>query len=259
MSVSERPAHFGSNFAPPLHTHAEGPTDPSNTKLSDTFVVAVLGASRGIGAATATAYAKAGVRNLMLSARDETSLHGTAKAILSVNPRAKVICQSCDLTKAVEVKELAEATTTAFGRLDVCIVAAGVVANNITDPETGKKRWPVGVVEGEPEDFSRVLDTNITGTYNAAKYMVPLLERTKDGPQTFIGVSSAAAHQSATTCKFCHMHKSQHLHLPSTKANVEDKDCVGCLLTLIQRRSDELQSLKTGSIATGRANSRISQ
>lgn len=201
MSVSARPAHFGSNFAPPLHTHAEGPTDPSKTKLPGSFVVAILGASRGIGAAIAIAYAKADVCGFMLSARDETSLHGTAKAILSVNARAKVICQSSDLTKAIEVRDLAEATSTAFGRLDVCVVAAGVAANCIADPETGQKRWPVGVIEGESEDFSRVLDTNITGTYNAAKYMVPLLERTKDGPQTFIGISSAAAHQSASTCK----------------------------------------------------------
>lgn len=197
-TIFSRPKHHGVSFATPLHTEPEGPTDPAQVKLPEPYVVAVLGGSRGIGAGIALAYAKAGATGFLLGARKETSLHDTAKAILAVRPNAKIVCQSVDVTKADEVKAAADATETAFGRLDVCVVNAGITGSLIKDPATGKLRFPNGVAEPDSYEFLQVLSTNFTGVYLSAKHFVPLLENTKDGAQAFISINSNAVHMTSS-------------------------------------------------------------
>ena len=205
--------------------------------LPSPFVVAVLGSSRGIGAAIPLAYAKAGASGFMLSARNEGSLYDTAKEILQIKRDAKIVCQACDITRPEDLKELAEATKTAFGRLDVCIVPAGVSEALVVDKETGKKRWPRGVAEGSTESFDNVVDTNTKAVYYAAKYMVPLLEETKDGAQAFIGLSSAAAHFADSSCEYS-----------------EETMC--CTRLTVSRCPNQLQSVQIRRGATDRANTR---
>lgn len=105
----------------------------------------------------------------MLTARNDSSLHDTAKKILALSPAAKIVCQACDMTKPADLEELGQATQTAFGRLDVCVVSAGVSEALIIDEESGKRRWPKGVAEGTTESLDSVMNTNVMGVYYAAK------------------------------------------------------------------------------------------
>src|SRR5215831_8924905 len=76
-------------------------------------VALVAGASRGIGAATAEAFAAAAV---VLGARDMSALESVVKRI-EVNGGRAVAVRS-DVADVDSARELAEAAVTAFGRLD---------------------------------------------------------------------------------------------------------------------------------------------
>ena len=51
---------------------------------------------------------------------------------------------------------------------------------------------PVGLLANS--DFERVIDTNFLGTMRTARHLVPLLLESKHGAQTFVAITSAAAH-----------------------------------------------------------------
>ena len=83
----------------------------------------VTGASRGIGAATARAFSRAGA-SVAVAARNEDALHTLAAEIRDAGGIALVV--PTDVTDAQAVERLVEATVERFGRLDVaCNNAAG--------------------------------------------------------------------------------------------------------------------------------------
>ena len=77
-------------------------------------VALVAGASRGIGAATAEAFAAAGAA-VVLGARDMAALESVVKRIEANGGRALAV--RSDVADVDSARELAEATVTAFGRL----------------------------------------------------------------------------------------------------------------------------------------------
>lgn len=157
--------------------------DPQPVTLPDPFVVCIVGASRGIGAGIALAYAKAGATGLVLASRRTSGLEETAAACRGINPNTQIEIVSCDITKADSVSALAEQTKAVFGgRLDVVTVNSGysgpvVLKLHDTDPET----------------FQQASNVNYVGTFLCAKYLIPLLLATENGAKAFIAVSSLAA------------------------------------------------------------------
>lgn len=89
----------------------------------DGCVALVTGASRGIGAATARAFSRAGA-SVVLAARNEGALHTLATEIGDAGGAALVV--PTDVTDAAAVERLVAATLQRFGRLDAaCNNAAG--------------------------------------------------------------------------------------------------------------------------------------
>jgi NAD(P)-dependent dehydrogenase (short-subunit alcohol dehydrogenase family) len=89
----------------------------------DGCVALVTGASRGIGAATARAFSRAGA-SVVLAARNEAALNTLAAEIGDSGGTALVV--PTDVTDATAVERLVGATVQRFGRLDVaCNNAAG--------------------------------------------------------------------------------------------------------------------------------------
>lgn len=83
------------------------------------------GASRGIGQATAIAFARAGAKAVYLTARSEAELEKTKSKITEANPETKWAYMVCDVTAADQVKAAVEDCVTNFGSLDVADANAG--------------------------------------------------------------------------------------------------------------------------------------
>lgn len=135
--------------------------------------VAITGASRGIGAAAARAFAEAGA-NVALLARDRDAIAGLAGEI-----GAKALAVPCDVTRYWEVETALNAAATTFGRLDVLISNAGVI-----DPIAG-------IAAADPDIWGQAIDINLKGVFFGIRAVLPVMRQAGGG--TIITVSSGAA------------------------------------------------------------------
>lgn len=136
-------------------------------------VVVITGASRGIGAAAARAFAGAGAKVALL-ARSEAEIMALAAEI---GPQAMALC--CDVADAGDVAQALAAVVAQFGRLDVLINNAGVIE-------------PIArLAEAGVEAFSAAIDINLKGVFHGMRAALPIMKA--QGAGTIITVSSGAA------------------------------------------------------------------
>ena len=129
-------------------------------------VALVAGASRGIGAVTARAFARAGAA-VVLAARDQQALEQVADAIRADGGQALAV--RTDVGDPASVERLVQQTLDTFGRLDAAF-------NNATDGPL-----PTPLAEIDPEEFDRAIRTNIRGTFLGMKYQIPAMLRSGGG------------------------------------------------------------------------------
>jgi NAD(P)-dependent dehydrogenase (short-subunit alcohol dehydrogenase family) len=156
---------------------------PSN--LLDGKVALVMGASRGIGAEIARAYAAAGA-SVVLAARDEQALLGVADEIERHGGRA--IALRADVTSEDDVRAAVRVAVDEFGRLDVA-------TNNAAGGAP-----PTPLVDLELADFDRSVQTNLIGTFLGLKHQIAaMLEN--DGPArgAIVNVASTAGLEAVAT------------------------------------------------------------
>ena len=163
--------------------HAPTPsTDPRRVKLPSPSVVCIIGASRAIGAAIATSYAKAGASGIIVAARSTSDLEAVAKECRMLNSAAEVKSIECDISSSSSVGQLAQAVKHDFGRVDV------VIANSAYAGPLNQR-----VDEIDPTDFRRNFEVNTLGAFHAAHHFIPLLLATQDGAKAFLAIGSSAA------------------------------------------------------------------
>lgn len=135
-------------------------------------VVVITGASSGIGRASALAFARAGAR-LALAARSPAPLQELASECGQLGGEA--IAVATDVGDEAAVRRLADAAIERFGRIDVWVNGAGVIA--------------YGRFEDLPADvFRGVIETNLFGQVNGARAALAQFRRQGDG--TLINVAS---------------------------------------------------------------------
>ena len=134
----------------------------------------ITGASRGIGAETARAFAAAGA-TLCLIARSADELKAVA-AVLGT----QTLVQTCDISDYTSVSAAVDATIKTFGQLDIVINNAGAIE-------------PISHLSSvDPDGWDKVIDVNLKGVFYAMRAALPhMLGR---GSGTIITVSSGAAH-----------------------------------------------------------------
>ncbi len=137
-------------------------------------VVLVTGASRGIGAACARAFAATGA-SVALMARD-----GEALAALADEIGGNALTLPCDITDAQAVEGAVARTIARFGRLDVVVSNAGVIEPIAT------------LAEADPAQWSRAVEVNLTGVFHLARATLPPM--IANGGGSFLHLSSGAAH-----------------------------------------------------------------
>lgn len=112
-------------------------------------VALITGASRGIGEHLALALAEAGA-DVAVASRGVEGSREVAERIAALGRRAYVA--QVDVSNVDSIKAMAEDVARHFGRIDVLVNNAGV---NITKP----------ALDVSEEDWDRVLDTNLKGTF----------------------------------------------------------------------------------------------
>ncbi|MCJ1360266.1 MAG: hypothetical protein MMC33_010269 [Icmadophila ericetorum] len=173
-------------FLPTLHSHPSPATDPEKTTLPLDFSVLIIGASRGIGASTAIAYAQAGASTIILAARSTTQLEETQALVTDVSASIKVLASLCDVANSESVSSLATFVKgETNGNLDCIVLNAGYAGPGFVP----------NVTLGSPSDFRQILDINLLGCYHVAHYFIPLLLSSNGGKgvKQFFAVGSMAA------------------------------------------------------------------
>lgn len=134
--------------------------------------VLVTGASRGIGAAGARAFAEAGA-NVVLAARSSGEIEALAAEI---GQRARAV--TCDVADYRSVAEAVGVAVETFGGLDVLVNNAGTIE-------------PIAMLgESDPGAWGAAIDVNLKGVYHGMRAAYPAL---REGGGVIVNVSSGAA------------------------------------------------------------------
>lgn len=138
-------------------------------------VVVITGASSGLGEAAARRLAQDGAK-LVLGARRLDRLTALAEELGL--PREAVV--QTDVTNADEVKRLVDTAVSLYGRIDVMINNAGIMANS-----------PIERVK--VADWDQMVDVNLKGVLYGIAAALPHMMAQKSGQ--VINVSSVAGHK----------------------------------------------------------------
>jgi NAD(P)-dependent dehydrogenase (short-subunit alcohol dehydrogenase family) len=129
-------------------------------------VALVAGASKGIGASTAEAFAAAGAA-VVLGARNTEALQSVVARIESRGGRA--IAVRTDVSDVDSMRNLVDQALATYGRLDVAF-------NNATDGPL-----PAPLADIDPDEFDRGIATNIRGTFLGMKFEIGAMLQTGGG------------------------------------------------------------------------------
>ena len=147
---------------------------PDSKSLSGQVAV-ITGAGRGIGAAIAHRLASLGA-TVVLCGRTMRPLQVTASNIEANGGQTRVM--QCDVSNLESVQALAAFVEKTFGRIDILVNNAGV----------GSFAAPLH--ELTPEEWEKVLNTNLRGVYYCIRSFAPLMIRAKTGH--IVNISSLA-------------------------------------------------------------------
>ncbi len=155
-------------------------------KLLDNKVAIIIGASSGIGRATATLFAAQGAA-VVINARGEKALDEVADKISGAGGRVHAVAG--DAGVAETHARLVDAAASVFGGLDIAVNNAGGVG--AAKP----------MAEILPEEWAYVLNVNLTSAFLGARYQIPAMLQRGGGSivftSSFVGTSVGIPGMSA--------------------------------------------------------------
>ncbi len=149
----------------------------SSTGLLAGRIALITGASRGIGAAVAKAYAAAGA-HVIVVARTQSGLEAVDDEIRAAGGQATLL--PLDLREYDKIDQMAFAIAQRFGRLDILVANAGVLGG----------LYPVGHMP--PKMFEQVMATNFTVNWRLLRACDALL-RVSEAGRVIVTTSSVAS------------------------------------------------------------------
>jgi len=127
-------------------------------------IALITGASRGIGKATALKFAREGAK-LVVCDLDDTVAETVAEIRLQ---GGSAIGFKVDVTKTDSIESMVNGALSSYGHIDVLVNNAGIVADAQLKKMTD-------------EQFDKVIDVNLKGTYNCTKAVVDVMLARKAG------------------------------------------------------------------------------
>lgn len=149
-----------------------GNRNPSG-RAANSRVGVVVGASSGIGRATASAMAAQGW-TLVLAARSRESLDAAAAECRDAAPDGSISVFEMDVTDHPTIEELINETLGRYGRIDAVVHAAAVI---------GYGRFE----DVPPEEFDRAVVTNLLGTAAVARAALRVFRAAGQGQLVLFG------------------------------------------------------------------------
>ena len=134
----------------------------------------ITGGSRGLGKATAIAFAKEGI-NVAITGRNEVLLQEVVEEVKSFGVEA--IYANFDVTNREDVKAGVSKITATFPKIDILVNNAGIAKFGT-------------FMDMEEEDWVAILNTNVLGMYYITKEILPLMVAQNEGD--IFNVSSTA-------------------------------------------------------------------
>ena len=197
----------------------------------------VTGAAQGIGRAIAARLSEEGA-NVVVADVQADEAEETAEE-LDAETDAEVIAIQCDVRSEEETKHVARETEERFGAIDVLVNNAGV---------GGGGPFPE---EMPPEEWHRVIDVNLTGTYNCTYAVAPSM--IEAGYGRIVNVSSMAGrnisyHGAAnyTASKWGIIGLTKHLAWDLGEYDITvNAICPGSVLTPLAEHQSEAQKART--------------
>lgn len=131
----------------------------------------VTGGGSGIGKAIATIFAKQGATVHIIELNEDTA----AQAVKEIEANGgKAFAYSCDVSNQQKVKDV----FTAIGSISILVNCAGIAHVGKADTTS-------------EEDFTKVFNVNVKGTYNCLHEIIPVFKNNKGG--VILNVASIAA------------------------------------------------------------------
>src|SRR5271169_4116376 len=144
-------------------------------------VVAITGASSGIGEATALLLAGRGAK-VVLGARRSERLEALAEGIRKAGGEAAYA--RTDVKRSDDLLDLVELAVTRFGKLDVLVNNAGI--------------GPISLLDDlRVEDWEEMIDVNLKGVLYGIAAALPVFR--KQGVGHFVNIASTAGHRIVPT------------------------------------------------------------
>jgi NAD(P)-dependent dehydrogenase (short-subunit alcohol dehydrogenase family) len=133
-------------------------------------VAVITGASRGLGAGLAARFLERGL-SVAACARHSPVLDGD---------RTRLLTEAADVTDAIAMEQLCAAAAERFGRVDLWINNAGLLA-------------PIGPLrDNDPAEFAKHIEVNVVGVFNGSRAFIRHLHA-RGGDGVLLNISSGAA------------------------------------------------------------------
>lgn len=142
-------------------------------KRFENKIVLVTGAGRGIGASIAKRFASEGAEVIVNYSGNNEAAQKTVDEITATGGQAQKY--KCSVNDSESVKVMIDEIIKKFGRIDILVNNAGITKDGL-------------MLRMTDEDFDRVIDVNLKGTFNCTKYVSKYMLKQKSGK--IINISS---------------------------------------------------------------------
>ena len=129
-------------------------------------VALITGGSRGIGKKVAEEFAKHGYDLVINYVSDNTNLEELENDFKSLG--AKALFVKTDVTNFEDCSNMVNKAIEEYGRIDVLVNNAGITKDSL-------------LIRMKEEDFDKVININLKGTFNVTKNVVPFMIKQKEG------------------------------------------------------------------------------
>ena len=134
--------------------------------MGERKVVFVTGGSRGIGKAIALKYAQNGYNVVINYVSDKTNVEELKKKFEEL--KVECLIEKADVSKSEEVEQIVKKTIEKFKKIDVLINNAGITRDGL-------------LMRMKEEDFDKVIEINLKGTFLVTKSVIPYILKKRDG------------------------------------------------------------------------------